>query len=82
MKQLFYFSAEWCVPCQTLGPIMDQISTEISVQKFNIDYEADLITKYGVRNIPTVVLVENGQEVRRFTGVKSYNDIIRFVNNW
>jgi thioredoxin 1 len=81
MKQLFYFSAEWCVPCQTLGPIMDQVSTQIQVQKFNIDYEADLITKYGVRNIPTVVLVENGQEVRRFTGVKSYNDIIRFVNN-
>jgi thioredoxin 1 len=81
MKQLFYFSAEWCVPCQTLGPIMDQVSTKIQVQKFNIDYEADLITKYGVRNIPTVVLVENGQEVRRFTGVKSYNDIIRFVNN-
>jgi thioredoxin 1 len=81
MKQLFYFSAEWCVPCQTLGPIMDQVSTQIQVQKFNIDYEADLITKYGVRNIPTVVLVENGQEVRRFTGVKSYNDIIRFINN-
>ena len=80
MKQLFYFSAEWCVPCQTLGPIMDQISTEISVQKFNIDYEADLITKYGVRNIPTVVLVENEQEVRRFTGVRTYNDIIRFIN--
>jgi thioredoxin 1 len=81
MKQLFYFSAEWCVPCQTLGPIMDQVSTQIQVQKFNIDYEADLITKYGVRNIPTVVLVENEQEVRRFTGVKSYNDIIRFINN-
>ena len=80
MKQLFYFSAEWCVPCQTLGPIMDQISTQITVQKFNIDYEADLITKYGVRNIPTVVLVENEQEVRRFTGVRTYNDIIRFIN--
>ena len=80
MKQLFYFSAEWCVPCQTLGPIMDQISTQIPVQKFNIDYEADLITKYGVRNIPTVVLVENQQEVRRFTGIRTYNDIIRFIN--
>ena len=81
MKQLFYFSAAWCQPCQTLGPIMDQVSSQISVQKFNIDYEADLITKYGVRNIPTVVLVENGQEVRRFTGVKSYNDILNFINN-
>ena len=81
MKQLFYFSAEWCVPCQTLGPIMDQVSTQIQVQKFNIDYEADLITKYGVRNIPTVILVENGQEVRRFTGARSYNDILNFINN-
>jgi thioredoxin 1 len=81
MKQLFYFSAAWCQPCQTLGPIMDQVSSQISVQKINVDYEADVITKFGVRNIPTVILVENGQEVRRFTGVKSYNDIINFVNN-
>jgi thioredoxin 1 len=81
MKQLFYFSAAWCQPCQTLGPIMDQVSSQISVQKINVDYEADVITKFGVKNIPTVILVENGQEVRRFTGVKSYNDIINFVNN-
>ena len=81
MKQLFYFSAAWCQPCQTLGPIMDQVSSQISVQKINVDYEADVITKFGVRNIPTVILVENGQEVRRFTGVKSYNDILNFINN-
>ena len=80
MKQIFYFTAPWCEPCRTLGPIMDQVSTQIQVQKFNIDYEADLITKYGVKSIPTVVLVENGQEVRRFTGVKSFNQIIDFLN--
>ena len=81
MKQLFYFSAAWCQPCQTLGPIMDQVSSQVSVQKINVDYEADVITKFGVKNIPTVILVENGQEVRRFTGVKSYNDILNFINN-
>jgi thioredoxin 1 len=80
MKQLFYFSAEWCVPCQTLGPVMDQVSQKIPVQKINIDYEADVTSKYGVKSIPTVVLVENGQEVRRFTGARTYNDIIRFIN--
>ena len=36
--------------------------------------------KYGVKNIPTVILVENGQEVRRFTGNRSYNDVISFIN--
>ena len=79
MKQLFYFSAEWCVPCQTLGPIMDQVSQKIPVQKINIDYEANITSKYGVRNIPTVILVEKGQEVRRFTGPRSLQQILEFI---
>jgi thioredoxin 1 len=79
MKQLFYFSAEWCVPCQTLGPVMDQVSQKIPVQKINIDYEADVTSKYGVKSIPTVVLVENGQEVRRFTGARSFQQVLDFI---
>jgi thioredoxin 1 len=79
MKQLFYFSAEWCVPCQTLSPIMDQVSQKIPVQKINIDYEADVTSKYGVKSIPTVVLVENGQEVRRFTGARSFQQVLDFI---
>ena len=71
MKQLYYFSADWCQPCQTLGPIMEQISQKIQVNKINVDYEPDLITRYGVRSVPTVILVENGQEVRRFTGARN-----------
>ena len=80
MKQVYYFSAPWCQPCQTLGPIMEQVSQQVYVEKINVDYEPDLITKYGVRNIPTVILVENGQEVRRFTGARSYNDVMNFIN--
>ena len=80
-QQLFYYSAPWCKPCETLGPIMDQINKQISVRKINIDYaDPAVITEAQVRNIPTVVLVENGKEVRRFTGVKSYNQIIDFLN--
>jgi thioredoxin 1 len=81
MKQLFYFSADWCQPCKTLAPIMEQVAQTTPVQKVNVDYEPDIITKFGVRNIPTVILVENGQEVRRFTGAKSYNNILNFINN-
>ena len=80
MKQVYYFSAPWCQPCQTLGPIMDQVAQNIQVNKINVDYEPDLITKYGVRNVPTVILVENGQEVRRFSGNRSYNDVMNFIN--
>ena len=79
MKQLFYFSADWCEPCQKLGPIMDQVSQKITVQKINIDYEANITSKYGVRNVPTVVLVEKGQELRRFVGPKSLQQILEFI---
>jgi thioredoxin 1 len=80
MKQLFYFYGAWCEPCQTLGPIMDEISQRIPVEKINIDYEADRTRSANVMNVPTVVLTENGQEVRRFVGVKSYEQIMQFVN--
>jgi thioredoxin 1 len=79
MKQLFYFSADWCEPCQKLGPIMDQVSQKITVQKINIDYEANITSKYGVRNVPTVILVEKGQELRRFTGPRSLQQILEFI---
>jgi len=80
MKQIFYFSAPWCVPCQTLGPIMDKVSGNIPVEKINVDYESDRARSANVSSVPTVILVENGQEVRRFTGNKSYNDVINFIN--
>lgn len=80
MKQIFYFTADWCQPCQTLGPIMDQVSQQISVEKINIDYETDRARSAKVMNIPTVILAENGQELRRFVGVRSYEQIMQFIN--
>jgi thioredoxin-like negative regulator of GroEL len=80
MKQLFYYSAPWCVPCQTLGPIMDQVSSVIPVVKINIDYEANAAQQANVKSVPTVILVENGQEVRRFVGARSYQDVMQFIN--
>lgn len=81
MKQLWYFSAPWCGPCKTFGPTMDRVASQgIQVNKINIDYEANAVTKYGVRSVPTTILVENGQEVRRFVGAKSENQVIDFYN--
>jgi len=80
MKKLFYFTSLGCVPCQTLGPIMNQVSSTISVVKVNIDYELDRARNANVSSVPTVILVENGQEVRRFVGVRSYDQIMNFIN--
>lgn len=80
MKRLYYYSAPWCVPCQSFGPVMDQVASVIPVVKVNVDYEADLAARTNVRSVPTVILVENDQEVRRFTGARSYEQIMQFIN--
>ena len=79
MKQLFYFTAEWCQPCQSFSPIMDKISTTIPVDKINIDYELDRARAANVMSVPTVVLAENGQEIKRFVGAKSYEQMLEFI---
>jgi len=70
MKQYLYFSAPWCGPCRMLGPIMSEVSNTIPVQKVNIDEDSATAQQYNVRSVPTVVLLENGQEVKRLIGVK------------
>jgi thioredoxin 1 len=80
MKQIFYFTAPWCEPCQVLGPIMDKVSQQISVDKINVDYESDRARSANVMSVPTVVLAENGQEIRRFVGARSYEQVMQFIN--
>jgi thioredoxin 1 len=80
-KELFYYTANWCQPCQTLGPIMEEIARQIPVRKQNVDYTDPLLLESAnVKNVPTVILVENGQEIKRFTGVKSNAQIINWLN--
>ena len=80
MKKILYFSAAWCGPCKTLGPIMESASGQVNYQKVDVDDNPELSTKYGVRNIPTMVLVENGVEIRRKVGVLTKEQILNFYN--
>ena len=70
MKYL-YFSAAWCAPCKTLAPIMNEVSSEVPVNKIDIDSQSELAIKYNVRNIPTVILVNGETEFKRFVCVQS-----------
>ena len=80
MKKILYFSAAWCGPCQTLGPIIESLSGQINYEKIDVDNNQDLSIKYGVRNIPTLVLVENGEAVGRLTGVQTKDQILELYN--
>ena len=80
MKKILYFTGTWCQPCQVLGPIMESLSGQINYQKIDVDNNQDLSIKYGVRNVPTLVLVENEEAVGRLVGVQSKEAILNFYN--
>jgi thioredoxin-like negative regulator of GroEL len=65
---------------KVLGPTMDKVASQMPVEKINIDYEIDRARSANVGSVPTVILVENGQEVRRFTGARSYEQVMQFIN--
>ena len=64
MKEYLYFSAPWCGPCKMLSPVMEQVGNTIPVNKINVDEQSDLAQRYGIRSVPTVVLLENQIEVK------------------
>jgi len=81
MKQFLYISAAWCGPCRMLGPTMNQLQQEgYSVRKVDADTESNIVQQYGVRNIPTVILLNNGKEVARMVGNNSKDSYIKLWN--
>ena len=74
------FWATWCAPCRMLGPVVEEVAEETEgraiVGKLNVDDEMELARKYRVAAIPTLIVFENGQEVRRSVGVIEKEDIL------
>ena len=67
------FWAEWCGPCQMLGPVIESLAEEYEgravVGKVNTDEEQELAIRYRVMNIPTVLFFKDGREIERRVGV-------------
>jgi len=73
------FWAEWCGPCKMIAPLLDELADEyqgrVKIGKVNIDEQQALATQYGIRAIPTLLLINKGQVAEQMVGAKSKRDL-------
>ena len=73
------FWAEWCGPCRTLSPLLDEVANElgeqISIVKLNVDENGELAQQYGIRGIPTMIFFKDGEAAKTLVGVQSKDEI-------
>ena len=77
-KVLVDFYADWCGPCKMMSPVIDKIAEEnstVKVGKVNVDENPEIVSKYGIMSIPTIMIFENGNLMKKFIGLTSKSEI-------
>jgi len=77
------FWAEWCGPCRMVSPIIDKLAEEyagrVTIGKVNVDENNDIVSEFGIRNIPTVLFFNNGKQVDKQVGAAPENVFVKKI---
>jgi len=80
------FWAEWCAPCRLLAPTLEKLAAtygdQISFAKVNVDELPEVAGQYGIRSIPTLLLLHEGKVVEELVGDRPYRDLARVLDRY
>lgn len=77
------FYADWCAPCKMITPVLEDLAEEfegkINIVKLNADEEPDVLAKYAVRGLPTMMVFKDGQSIDVTVGAQPYSSIKKLI---
>jgi thioredoxin 1 len=80
------FWAEWCGPCKTVAPLLDEIADEhtgkIRIAKLNVDDNPDIAQRFGVMSIPTMIVFRDGEPAKRMVGAKGKGQLLQELSEF
>ena len=83
MKTIYYFTADWCQPCKRTRPIVEELNHEQTIAGFQIidvDDNADLVKKFDIKSVPTFILFDNKEEIKRVTGAQTREQLEELIS--
>lgn len=82
MKKLIKFSTQTCSPCRQIKPIFDKVrsSSNIMFEEVDCTENTELAKSLNIRSVPTLVLLEDGVEIKRNVGLISEKDLLKFIS--
>jgi thioredoxin 1 len=80
------FWAEWCGPCKTVAPLLDEIADEhagkIRIAKLNVDDNPEIAQRFGVMSIPTLIVFRDGEPAKRMVGAKGKGQLLQELSEF
>ncbi|MBX7067214.1 MAG: thioredoxin [Parachlamydiales bacterium] len=79
------FHANWCGPCRSLAPVLEQVAKDVqgkaTIGKIDIDNEQKTAAQFQITSVPTMILFKNGKEVGRLIGLRTADAVKEFINS-
>jgi len=75
MKRILRFTASWCGPCKSLASNLETANLSIPIEVVDIDTHSHIAQEYGIRSVPTLVMLDENTEIKRLIGSRTVNQL-------